>query len=102
MSSRGIASNSVPSCLADSSGAFTGFRGWSAGGPWRIMTRMPVINLVVTLIVVGMLLWLVNNYIPMDSKIKSILNVVVVIGVVLWLLSAFGLMGPISSYRVGG
>lgn len=66
------------------------------------MPTMPLINLVVYLIVVGMLLWLVNNYIPMDSKIKSILNVVVVVGVVLWLLSTFGLMGPISSYRVGG
>jgi len=47
------------------------------------------------------LLWLVNNYIPMDAKIKSILNIVVVIAVVLWLLSAFGVLGPLSSYRVG-
>ena len=62
---------------------------------------MPLINLVVSLIVVGVLLWAVNNYIPMDSKIKSILNVVVVVAVVLWLLSAFGVLGPLSSYRVG-
>jgi len=62
---------------------------------------MPLINIVISLIVVGVLLWLVNNYIPMDSKIKSILNVVVVVGVVLWLLSAFGLLGSLSSYRVG-
>ncbi len=62
---------------------------------------MPLINLVVALIIVGVLLWLVNNYIPMDGKIKSILNVVVVIGVVLWLLSAVGVLGPLSSYRVG-
>ena len=62
---------------------------------------MPLVNLVIALIVVGVLLWLVNNYIPMDSKIKSILNVVVVVGVVLWLLSAFGVLGPLSSYRVG-
>ena len=62
---------------------------------------MPLINLVVILIVVGVLLWLVNNYIPMDSKIKSILNVVVVICVVLWLLQAFGVLGSLSSIHVG-
>jgi len=62
---------------------------------------MPIINIVVALIVVGVLLWLVNTYIPMDSKIKSILNIVVVIAVVLWLLSAFGVLGPLSSYRIG-
>jgi len=63
---------------------------------------MPLINIVIALIVVGVLLWLVNNYIPMDGKIKNILNIVVVIAVVLWLLSAFGVLGPLSSYRVGG
>jgi hypothetical protein len=62
---------------------------------------MPLVNLLITLIVVGVLLWLVNNYIPMDAKIKNILNVVVVIAVVLWLLSVFGVLGPLSSYRVG-
>ena len=62
---------------------------------------MPLINLVIALIVVGVLLWLVNNYIPMDSKIKSLLNVVVVVGVVLWVLTAFGLLGPLASYRIG-
>ena len=62
---------------------------------------MPLINVVITLIVVGVLLWLVNNYIPMDAKIKNILNIVVVIAVVLWLLSVFGVLGPLSSYRVG-
>ena len=62
---------------------------------------MPLINLVVILIVVGVLLWLVNNYIPMDRKIKSILNIVVVIGVVLWLLQAFGMLGSIQNIRIG-
>ena len=62
---------------------------------------MPLINVVVVLIVVGVLLWLVNNYIPMDGKIESILNVVVVIAVVLWLLQAFGLLGSLSSIRIG-
>lgn len=63
---------------------------------------MPLLNLVVTLIVVGVLLWLVNTYIPMDRKIKSILNAVVVIAVVLWLLGAFGLLDGLSGIRVGG
>lgn len=62
---------------------------------------MPLINLVVVLIVVGVLLWLVNAYIPMDSKIKRILNIVVVIAVVLWLLQAFGILGSLSGIRIG-
>ena len=62
---------------------------------------MPLTSVVIALIVVGVLLWLVNNYIPMDGKIKSILNGVVVIAVVLWLLSAFGVVGPLSSIHVG-
>jgi undecaprenyl pyrophosphate phosphatase UppP len=61
---------------------------------------MPLVNIVVVLIVVGLLLWLVNTYIPMDAKIKSILNIVVVVAVIIWLLQAFGLMGPISKVRV--
>jgi hypothetical protein len=61
---------------------------------------MPIINLLVVLIVVGFLLWLVNNYIPMAGSIKKILNIVVVIGVVLWLLNAFGVLNSISRYRV--
>lgn len=62
---------------------------------------MPLINLVVVLIVVGVLLWLVNSYIPMQSTIKRILNAVVVIAVVIWLLSVFGLIGNLSTIRVG-
>jgi hypothetical protein len=62
---------------------------------------MPLINVVIVLIVVGVLLWLVNTYIPMDSKIKTILNVVVVIAVVIWLLQAFGVLGSLDSIRVG-
>ena len=62
---------------------------------------MPLIQLVVILIVVGVLLWLVNNYIPMDGKIKQILNIVVVIAVVLWLLQVFGVFSSFSSIRVG-
>ena len=62
---------------------------------------MPLINLVVVLIVVGVLLWLVNAYIPMDGKIKKILNIVVLIVVVLWLLQAFGILGSLGSIRIG-
>jgi 1-acyl-sn-glycerol-3-phosphate acyltransferase len=62
---------------------------------------MSLLTLILVLIVVGVLLWLVNNYIPMDSKIKGILNAVVVILVVLWLLQAFGLLGPIGGIRIG-
>ena len=62
---------------------------------------MPLATLVVYLVVVGVLLWLVNNYIPMDGKIKQIINVVVVVVVVVWLLRVFGVMGPLSSIRVG-
>jgi hypothetical protein len=62
---------------------------------------MPLINLVVILVVIGVLLWLVNNYIPMDGKIKQILNVVVVIVVVLWLLQVFGLLGRLGGIHVG-
>ena len=61
---------------------------------------MPLISLILTLIVVGVLLWLVNNYIPMDGKIKRILNIVVVICVVLWLLSAFGILNLSGGVRV--
>lgn len=60
---------------------------------------MPLINVVIVLIVVGVLLWLVNQFIPMDRKIKSILNVVVIIAVVLWLLSAFGIFD--SNVNIG-
>ena len=62
---------------------------------------MPLIQLVLTLIVVGVLLWLVNSYIPMAGSIKTILNAVVIIVVVLWLLSVFGLIGELSNIRVG-
>ena len=61
---------------------------------------MSLISLVITLVVVGVLLWLVNTYIPMDGKIKKIVNIVVVIAVVLWLLSAFGVLGHSGDIRV--
>ena len=60
---------------------------------------MPLINIVLALIVVGVALWLINNYIPMASGIKTILNVVVVVAVVVWVLQAFGLWGRVTSYK---
>jgi len=62
---------------------------------------MPLINVLLVLVVVGVILWLVNTYIPMDSKIKKILNIVVVVVVVLWLLRAFGILDSLSGIRVG-
>jgi hypothetical protein len=61
---------------------------------------MSLISLAITLIVIGVLLWLVNTYIPMDGKIKKILNVVVVICVVVWLLFAFGVLDRSGDIRV--
>ena len=62
---------------------------------------MSLIQLVIVLVVVGVALWLINNYLPMDATIKKILNVVVIIVVLLWLLSIFGILGPMSRMHVG-
>lgn len=61
---------------------------------------MPLLNLVIVLIVVGVGLYLINRYIPMASSIKTILNVVVVVCVCVWLLQAVGLFTNLSTYRV--
>lgn len=63
---------------------------------------MSLITLVIVLVVVGVVLWLINSYIPMQATIKKILNVVVVIAVILWLLSAFGIIGSLDTIRIGG
>jgi hypothetical protein len=62
---------------------------------------MPLLQLVEVLVVVGVLLWLVNRFIPMQASIKSILNAVVVIGVVLWLINALGLFHSLSRIHIG-
>jgi hypothetical protein len=62
---------------------------------------MPLMQILLALIVVGVLLWLVNRFIPMQGSIKSILNGVVVIAVVLWLLNVFGLFHSLSHIRIG-
>jgi hypothetical protein len=62
---------------------------------------MPLLQVLVVLVVVGLLLWLVNSFIPMQGTIKSILNAVVVIAVVLWLLNIFGLFHSFSRIHIG-
>lgn len=61
---------------------------------------MSLLTIVIVLIVVGVLLYLVNNYIPMDRRVKSILNAVVIIVLIIWLLKAFGLFDSVSSLKV--
>jgi len=61
---------------------------------------MPLINIVLTLIVVGVGLWLINNFIPMAAGIKTILNVVVVVAVAIWVLQAVGLWSRVTSYKL--
>ncbi len=62
---------------------------------------MSLLTVVFVIVLVGILLWAVNRFIPMDSKIRSILNAVVVILLVLWLLDVFGIIGSLSRIRVG-
>ncbi len=62
---------------------------------------MDLVQFVIILIVVGFLLWMVNNYIPMDRKIKQILNIVVVIAVVLWVGNLFGVFDSVRGIRIG-
>jgi len=61
---------------------------------------MPLLNIVIALVVVGLVLWLINTYIPMARSIKTILNVVVVVCVAVWVLQATGMWGQLSTYRI--
>ena len=63
------------------------------------LAGIPLVNIVIVLVVVGLVLWLINNFIPMASSIKPILNVVVVVFVAVWVLQAVGMWGRITSYR---
>jgi membrane-bound ClpP family serine protease len=62
---------------------------------------MPLLQVVLVLIVVGVVLWLINRFIPMAGSIKTILNVVVVIAVIFWLLNVFGLLSSTTNFRLG-
>lgn len=61
---------------------------------------MPLITIIITLVVAGVVLWAINQYIPMAKPIKNILNIVVVLVLVLWLLQTFGIIGSVNSIRV--
>jgi hypothetical protein len=61
---------------------------------------MPLLTVFIVLVVVGVVLWLINNYVPMDRKIKNILNIVAVIVVVIWLLQVFGVLGSLKNLKV--
>ena len=62
---------------------------------------MPILTILLVIVVVGILLWAINTYLPMDAKIKQILNIVVVLFLVIWLLSAFGVFAALSGVKVG-
>jgi len=61
---------------------------------------MDLLTILIVIVVVGVILWLVNSYIPMDGKIKKILNIVVVIALVIWLLSAFGVFAHLGKVQI--
>jgi hypothetical protein len=61
---------------------------------------MSILTILLVIVVVGVLLWAVNSFIPMDSKVKNILNIVVVVLLIVWLLQAFGLLNVLRGVRV--
>jgi hypothetical protein len=62
---------------------------------------MPILTVILVIVVVGVLLWALNSFVPMDSKVRSILNIVVVLLLIIWLLQAFGLISHFGNVRVG-
>lgn len=61
---------------------------------------MPILTIIITIIIVGLLLWVINSFIPMDGKIKQILNIVVIIILIMWLLKIFGIFAGLDNVRV--
>lgn len=61
---------------------------------------MSILTILIVIVVVGVLLWAINNFIPMDGKVRRILNVVVVVLLIIWLLQAFGLLDVLRGVRV--
>ncbi|WP_394366233.1 Thivi_2564 family membrane protein [Sunxiuqinia indica] len=61
---------------------------------------MPLLSILIVILVVGVLLWIINSFIPMDSKIKQIFNIVVVIALVVWLLKAFGVLAYLTNVQI--
>jgi hypothetical protein len=76
-------------------------RDWAADCYLKLQEseQMPLITIVITLVVIGVVLWLINSFIPMASSIKTLLNVVVVVCTSVWLLQVFGLWGRVTHYR---
>lgn len=62
---------------------------------------MSLLSIIITIVVVGLLLWAINSFIPMEGRVKTILNGVVIICLILWLLQAFGVLGSLGNVRVG-
>jgi len=62
---------------------------------------MSLVSLIVVLVVLGLVMWAINSFIPMEANIKRVLNIAVVIFLVIWLLQAFGLFGPLGNIRIG-
>ena len=65
------------------------------------MKKSRAVFLIITLVVVGVILWAINSFIPMEGRVKNILNGVVIIVLVLWLLQAFGILGSLGNVHVG-
>ena len=62
---------------------------------------MSLLTLIIVLVVLGIVMWLINAFIPMDAQIRRILNIAVVVFLIIWLIQAFGLLGPIRDIRIG-
>jgi hypothetical protein len=62
---------------------------------------MPILTIILVIVLVGVLLWALNSFVPMDPKVRSILNIVVVLLLIIWLLQAFGLLHGLANIRVG-
>lgn len=62
---------------------------------------MPILTVLLVIVIVGVLLWALNSFVPMDSKVRSILNIVVVLLLIIWLLQVFGLISGFGNIRVG-
>jgi hypothetical protein len=60
---------------------------------------MPLINVIIVLVVVGVLLYIVETLLPIDATIRRIIHIVVVLAVCIWLLQSFGIIGPLGSFR---
>lgn len=61
---------------------------------------MSILTIIIVIVIVGVILWAINNFIPMDGKIRTILNAVVVILLIVWLLQAFGVLGSLGRVRI--